>query len=1597
MSGIPSKWAFPDDDSVLIVPIKIGDSYFTAVIDAPDDWNNNLIVSGFKQSSEGWVKRGLANEYELAYLSESLSIRDVDESFFFDHFNPVDDVSRLVVPNEIANAIDWLAAEGRNALLFELSIQQPNVTDATVSICIEKAIAGEVDEFVDTVYELAIERIKLMLDGKELSDSVVQFAKEKDISLVVQSDDILSPQGSVLLTRGERVAWVEDGAEQYGRVSRPLRVGDEGCWVHSLPVAWVGGQASPREVWVSSEVLGFTVEPLESDVLMSNSGGEYEDARTVLAGVSFEQFNELASRIFMSIPEDLVPNSEGQPKEVWISSGKLWVDDTFFEGWGFSSDSGASIELSDGLCALSQEDRDLIKDVDHAMSVIDRANFGDDGYERVTLNIRGQHLKSKAYVYASYGLSGLLSDGLYMRVNDNSVRFRESDSEAGQHSMLDMFEAVHDGISKRVAGVKSFLPRSNEGAVIVDASLVRSGMNEAVRNNIAFTRFKDRVIDLGLEGGLPDDLAFRVIASSGNRPSDWVVDITPPALKKQMTGAKKAFSAKSVTDSGVSSYSTYSQGEGFHVYKLVLSRPVFVSEAFSKLIRDDENYDLPKEYFAVSGSALGRYNELMAAKKKEYNIPSVYLSKTSTDGDLVFSEAEFKAGFEHLSERYLDFQMFLKGIGAFDDLNVGDDTPVFSSERYDLWGKSAERLVDILKITDAARVASELPERTVREFVDAEVARKLSPMFTKAGFDEKTITNIKDGIAKSVLGAISQKKKSSWDRSAKTEDVVAFSVSRTHRSINWRYSEFSTLSVGADDGVDWMSEPRGAIIDHGVSSSFSRTRGIKLHIDLLSLVDPELAGKLYMLGEDQAQSVVEKENDLEGYQDTGVVTGYAIKDLRAMSIDSLLVATSNMTASQRDKYVKKDLYFPRPDLVELQKMGCSPQAALFLDLAWVGLPSKPFSTLSADVDTYGRLIGAMSEGYTEFMLDNQRSLLQDRVLSKEFFVAFDAEVSSRSARVLEGLGYDQRSFLSKSTRLKGSRFMTSFGMDSRYDFAAGQREIYCDDAAQYFGYSRVKKGGEQVMVNDVTWDHLLPKKKKSSSAGVAKKAALNPDIRTGEDYRNGKVVDSEDFIKTFGFSGVEFGNWTNQAERETHINLSYDSMRDFSKLLECEPMALSLGGRLGLCFGSRGRGGKNPASAHYEPSNMAINLTRKSGIGSLAHEYFHAIAGHYGEVESGIKGADYTEKVGNLLSGADDKSDYSFTPLMREELQVAFRDLMRSVMYQPRAGQDAGDISNYTERSDLYLGSIELDKSNSRSGKKYWSSPHEMFARSMEVWVGVELAKSGYRNDYLVKNSAVQMNSSAYPDPDHIKRITVFADKWVGALRTELKQVQHPYLGEINMPIFHTKNRAVQPLNQVALESFAHSEMKVLFGKIKPMLEVRADIGSAAAGSYDLIKDLITLNSNSADKSVFYHEAWHVCQAKLLNDQEKHLVAEVFSSDLAKTFIADAMRDNNFTSEAVDAALADPIELEAYAFELWSLGKLSLSARPVEQVFDVVKNVSDAAADISDTLDVDGFRRVEAIFERFYGGELALERAGNVVGGDLNHARSEFRMRGMGM
>lgn len=318
------------------------------------------------------------------------------------------------------------------------------------------------------------------------------------------------------------------------------------------------------------------------------------------------------------------------------------------------------------------------------------------------------------------------------------------------------------------------------------------------------------------------------------------------------------------------------------------------------------------------------------------------------------------------------------------------------------------------------------------------------------------------------------------------------------------------------------------------------------------------------------------------------------------------------------------------------------------------------------------------------------------------------------------------------------------------------------------------------------------KEAETKSADPWKRTYLDEVVRTGLDHREGRNVEAQDFMESFGFRAVEFGNWVNQEERQEVINHAYDALMDLAIILGLEKRSISLKGRLALGFGSRGRGG---AAAHYEPGRMVINLTKTSGSGSLAHEWFHGV-GHFLAPDNATDilgrepAPDPAKSTTDLARYARQKADQApVSPSLRDQLgkalqalflipkdkERAMADLQADIAgaqsdiervqgynarWQAMGGKKATRSINNNNRwiaqrvrqmeaAQTFLTSLESGDSQpsgfavtqfylnavhkTASGRKsYWARPVELFARAGEAAVHAMLAEQGQRSDYLV-------------------------------------------------------------------------------------------------------------------------------------------------------------------------------------------------------------------------------------------------------------------------
>lgn len=303
----------------------------------------------------------------------------------------------------------------------------------------------------------------------------------------------------------------------------------------------------------------------------------------------------------------------------------------------------------------------------------------------------------------------------------------------------------------------------------------------------------------------------------------------------------------------------------------------------------------------------------------------------------------------------------------------------------------------------------------------------------------------------------------------------------------------------------------------------------------------------------------------------------------------------------------------------------------------------------------------------------------------------------------------------------------SVGYGKRIFLANNETEANPDNWKQdtYFAIAKSKvdliamniSSREALEEKLVAIEQEKPQTEKAKKAG--KKALKPPQLQhirpTTEDYRQGKPVVENDFMKdsstaTFPFRGVQFGNWTNQNDRQENLNMSFDAFKDLAKALHIHDEDVTLGGQLAIAYGARGHSG---AVAHYEPAENVINLTKMRGAGSLGHEWGHALDSYI------------ATQIGSREMYASDGAsvDHFYG------VDNPMKNLLNTMKYD---NSDTGRTQFYRDAKALD-GAYSTTGNQKGSNKKglYWSSETEMFARAFASYVHDKLGES----DYLVGHS----------------------------------------------------------------------------------------------------------------------------------------------------------------------------------------------------------------------------------------------------------------------
>lgn len=460
----------------------------------------------------------------------------------------------------------------------------------------------------------------------------------------------------------------------------------------------------------------------------------------------------------------------------------------------------------------------------------------------------------------------------------------------------------------------------------------------------------------------------------------------------------------------------------------------------------------------------------------------------------------------------------------------------------------------------------------------------------------------------------------------------------------------------------------------------------------------------------------------EKIEDFGEKIGGARKDLAKEMSDKIKSINEDDIAN-----LPLSKIFPKPNYIELKENGMSDFNLILLSYIYDNLPTKPrsgyginryVSEVKNALNVVKDLLNSKTENFNTSGIENIFKL-------KTYIL--EAEAIGFPYNVLPKRGYEIKHFVkgdyavtkgyvivrtaTTEEEIKAKYKELLEGLNDKKDTKVQEYSVYQSRATKlYFitpkgkaniiiqnDFKTSKEAFEYIRENRSQLDERYSNLKELPS----ERNEENRD-RIGADWTKGKNITNEQFAEIFGFRGIEYGNWVNQNERQERLNQTYNALMDLSSILGISPRAISLNGELAMAFGSRGTKG---ASAHYEPDKIVINLTKKNGAGSLAHEWFHALDNYFSR-RRGQKNLHITDMPRQYKS-----MDKEYVDQTRPELLSAFNELMQAI-----------------NKSDYKTRSKKIDELKS---KKYWGTPVELSARAFESYIVDKLADNNVINDYL--------------------------------------------------------------------------------------------------------------------------------------------------------------------------------------------------------------------------------------------------------------------------
>jgi Large polyvalent protein-associated domain 1 len=600
---------------------------------------------------------------------------------------------------------------------------------------------------------------------------------------------------------------------------------------------------------------------------------------------------------------------------------------------------------------------------------------------------------------------------------------------------------------------------------------------------------------------------------------------------------------------------------------------------------------------------------------------------------------------------------------------------------------------------------------------------------------------------------------------------------------------------------------------------------------------PELRGI-----DDEVEKALQEKQKNRQFKDAGKRVHGSRKE---QAMYSKLISSTDLQSIEQDEataieLIKKDKVFPKVD-PQLEKENGTDSGCAYLKVKIrQAFPANPFQNTKVAREQYVKMAEAfnavMSEAVT---IDNLKKLFaiatDGQIIPKTDFGMLFGKQLRNLVFVLYGYGNGvgaAKQTLVDARRYSGVTKETAEplynNLKAYYDRLTERQQKCIDSAKQILSASDMKRhkandltfrGGmlnsvrtvdqyvqyiNQVctrFINDYQkefnnkkeefpykefkpdWSWADTKKEATSKSNSSVKPKIEAVPLSYIKRTGGLLIDDTDektVIEKLHFKSLTLGNYVKDDEAQEHIRHFVAAIVDLCEVLDVN---LAVNENLAIAFGAFGRGGK--AMATYYPTRQLINLTKRNGDGSVAHEwghFFDHFLNGFALTKPALRSEQYLDLIMDKFGSRRKYLTNSRSSMSRDyfisEMEYNLKNhIPESPMLKSMAGLVAmlrfgyyhieGTMVSYHQ--DDIKGKRPTDSFlyyHSKLQGTYWSNIAEMLARSFECYVFDKLKEQGRVNNYLVSGS--MFGFPVYPQGKERECINKCFDHLIASMKSHL-------------------------------------------------------------------------------------------------------------------------------------------------------------------------------------------------------------------------------------